>query len=687
MAKTLYLCEKPDQGRIISKALGGGSKAEGGIEGDTWIVTWAFGHLLSPCMPEDYDPELKKWSWDSLPIVPEKFRFKPRDGGAGKQVSKIRAFAKKAGEIVIATDADREGELIAYEILNDIKWQGATRRLWLSDLTLPAVQAALARLRAADETKPLYWAAMARTYADWIVGMNMSRAATLKLAAYGAKPMSVGRVQTPVLGMIVDLERKITNFKPEDYFEITATVATDKGALRMRYVPPAEHRLKERTKAEALRAAIEGTKGPLTAKTEAKSEGPPPLFHLSALQQACNRKFAWSADKTLKVLQGLYETHQVLTYPRTDCAALPEEHKTNIGPIAANLVALPQFAGLASMLSSPKARGHVYNDAKVTAHHAIVPTLKAPNLAALSADEQKLYDLVARHWIAAHLPDMEYLQTSITMPAGGVVLRASGRQITKEGWRVAFSKGSTSDEDEEEEGGDDTDQVLPPITSGDIGTVTKAALDAKKTKPPARFTEATLLRAMENVAAFVDDPAAKKTLKDTSGIGTPATRANVIETLKTRAYIVIKKKQISPTETAFALIDSMRKVAPDYANPVMTARWEDVLEEIAKGRNIVKPFVDGIAQAVRRDVDALKSADIQRMGGGTKGPGPGSAGRIEGDWKAAIAQGTPITVAYDDREKAKGLGARWDGDRKSWVIPKGVDSAAFQKAGFLKEKA
>jgi DNA topoisomerase-3 len=271
------------------------------------------------------------------------------------------------------------------------------------------------------------------------------------------------------------------------------------------------------------------------------------------------------------------------------------------------------------------------------------------------------------------------------MDANGVLLKASGRQITKEGWRVAFAQGAKDEEEEEEESsGDDSNQVLPPIKTGDIGTVTKAVLDAKKTKPPARFTEATLLKAMENVAAFVDDPAAKKTLKETSGIGTPATRANVIETLKERAYIVIKKKQISPTETAFALIDSLRKVAPDYANPVMTARWEDVLEEIASGKNLVKPFVDGIASAVRKDVDALKGSDLARMGGGGKPGAAPSPGRIEGDWKAAIAEGTPLTVPFDSRDKAKALGARWDGDRKVWVVPKGVDAAPFKAAGFMK---
>ncbi len=234
---TVYLCEKPDQGRIIAKALGGGQKTQGGIIGPGWGITWGFGHLLTPYMPHDYNADFKRWEWDHLPIVPEKFLFKAKDGMANKQLSSIRKFFKDATEIIISTDADREGELIAYEILNEMKWKGVTKRLWLSDLTIPAVQKALASLRDAKETKPLYWAAAARTYADWIVGLNLSRAATLKLAARGGKPMSVGRVQTPVLAMIVDLERKIKNFKPEDYFEIKASVSAVSGSLIMRYAP------------------------------------------------------------------------------------------------------------------------------------------------------------------------------------------------------------------------------------------------------------------------------------------------------------------------------------------------------------------------------------------------------------------------------------------------------------------
>lgn len=690
----LYLCEKPDQGRIIAKALGGGQKSDGGIVGPDWAVTWGFGHLLTPYMPHDYDEALKKWSWDPLPIVPPKFLFKPTGPSAAKQIAKIDKLMKGASEVIISTDPDREGELIAYEILNRLKWSGRTKRLWLSDLTTPAVQKALANLKDAAETKPLYWAAMARTYADWIVGMNMSRAATLKLAAYGAKPMSVGRVQTPVLGLIVDRERKIVGFMPEDYFELVADVNTANGSLKMRHAPSVDKRIMDRAKAEAMRTQADGAKGPISVKTEAKKQAPPPLFDLSGLQQECNKKFGWSADKTSKVMQALYETHQFLTYPRTDSTALPEDHKRSIPTIANNLSALPQLKHLTGAMQSPVQRSTVYNDKKVTAHHAIVPTHKTPDLSALSADETKLFLAVCKRWISAHMPDMEYLQTSISFDANGIPFKASGRQITKEGWKDAFKVASgPADEDEDEADASDKnaedDQALPSLTDGEPAQAQNTKIDSKRTKPPSRFTESTLLQYMENIGAHVEDAAAKKILKATSGIGTPATRANTIETLKARDYIKVKKKQLHPTETAFTLIDAMRKVAPAYADPVMTARWEDVLEEIAGGQDKVKPFVGGIAGAVKDDVAAIKGADVKRMEGAPragnkfKGPKPGDAGHIEGDWKVAIKEGTALKVAFEKKDEAKKLGARWDGDRKSWVAPKGKDLEPFKKAGML----
>lgn len=691
---TLYLCEKPDQGRNIAKALGGGRKAEGGITGNGWSVTWGFGHLLTPYMPHDYDEDLKRWEWEPLPIVPPKFLFKAKDGMAKKQINNIRKFFKNAGEVVISTDADREGELIAYEILNELKWNGPTKRLWLSDLTLPAVQKALSALRDASETKPLYWAAMARTYADWIVGMNMSRAATLKLAAPGAKPMSVGRVQTPVLAMIVDLERKIEKFKPEDYFEITAKVQAASGTVAMRYAPPPEKRIKDQAQANALLAKVKGAQGPLSVKTEAKKQAPPALLDLNALQQECNSRFGWSADKSLKVMQALYETHHALTYPRTDCQVLPEEHKANIPTIAGHLSKVPEFSHLLSEHAQTEmtgmTRGSVYNDKKVTAHHAIVPTNQATDVSALTSDEKKLYLLVSRHWLAAHMPDMEYLQTTIGMDANGVPLKASGRQITKTGWKAAFQSPSGKEEDAAEEDGageEEANANLPPLKDGETGTVSDANLDKKKTKPPQRFTEKSLLQAMKNVAAYVEDSAAKKKLKETSGIGTPATRANVIETLKARDYIRIKKRQLTPTETAFVLIDAMRATAPGYADPAMTAQWEDVLEMISKAENmdLMKKFVGGIASVVKTDVAAIKNSGIKRMAGdGKKKGGKTFTGpKLDGDWKAKIAKGTPLKVPFDDKDKAKEMGARWDGDRKTWVVPEGVDQTPFKSAGWL----
>ena len=684
--KTLYIFEKPDQGRIVAQARGGGSKTQGGIDGADWVITWGFGHLMSPYMPQDYDASLKAWEWDPLPIIPEKFLFKPKDANATRQIGAIRKMVSKAREIVVATDADREGELIAYEIINEIRWKGPIRRLWISDLTLDAVQSALRNLKPGEETKPLYHAALARTYADWIVGMNMSRAATLKLAPPGSKPFSIGRVQTPVLALIVDLEREIRNFKPQDYFEISANVETASGNLVMRYAPPPEKRVTERKKIEAALERVKEAQGPLSAKTEKKTQAPPALMDLNALQQNANQDFGWSAEKALKVLQALYEEHQIVTYPRTDCRVLPEDHKNNIPTIAGNLDATLDIPEVATVKTSPKIRAATYNDKKVTAHHAIVPTLKKADLSSLSSDESRLYTMICKSWIASHLDDMEYLQTQISMDANGVPLKASGHQITKEGWSSIYRKASASHEtgdatenDQDDETAVPDNQKLPPIKDGETGAVRKAWIDSKKTTPPKRFNEKTLLQAMKNIANHVKDEKARKILRETSGIGTPATRANIIETLKAREYIAIKKKQITPTDTAFTVIDAMRSVAPAYSDPVMTSRWEDALEEIARGSqsDLHIRFVKGIAKIVREDVGRLRDSGLQRAQPSQKQKSASKKPR-----KPTKVSGTELKVPFEQREEAKKLGARWDGTRKSWVLPDGGDIKPFKDKGW-----
>lgn len=696
---TLYLCEKPDQGRIVARALGGGTAKQGAIScpGNV-VVTWARGHLLMPFMPQDYDPALARWSWDTLPIVPSPFRFRPRDDDSARQMKVIAEALRGAAKVVIATDADREGELIAYEILLQLKWNGPIERLWLSDLTLPAVQKALRNLKPGAETRPLFHAALARCCADYLVGINMTRAATLKLRQGSGKPLSIGRVQTPVLALIVRLERKLQNFKPEDYFELVAEVATAGGhSLRMRHAPPPEKRILDKAKADALAKRATGAAGPLRVKTEDKKTAPPPLFDLNLLQQAANARYGWSAEHTLKIAQALYETYQATTYPRTDSSALPVEHKQNVPTLLKHLLALPEFAHLSPALARPILRDTVYDDAKVTAHHAIVPTLQATDPARLPPDERRLFLLICRHYLAAHLPDYAYKSTTIQLDANGVLFVARGNQPVFAGWKDAFAKAAAEDaadvKDEKKDDEEDEAATLPPVADGERGTARKVEVVAKKTTPPSRFTEKTLLQAMKNIANYVEDPAAKKRLKQTSGIGTSATRAGIIETLKQREYIVVRKRQLVPTETGMSLIASIEATIPRYADPAETANWEDVLEDIAQSKASWKDFVLKIAKMVDGDLATLRTKEgLQRIDASKnqtpKEPGGAQArkGTGRGKKKSAPATSdreTPLKVAYDDREAAKRLGARWDSARRIWVAPAGSDLEAFRAAGFL----
>ena len=713
----LYLCEKPDQARTVAKALGNPQAKDGYIlADDNSVVTWAFGHLLEPKMPEDYNPDLKAWNWETLPFIPSPFEFKTRDARSQKQFRVISELFKKAGEIIVSTDADREGELIAYEIITQLRWKGPIRRLWLSDLTLPAVKKALAALRPGDETKPLYYAALARMCSDFLVGINMTRGATLKLRAPGGgKALSIGRVQTPTLALIVRQERKILTFKPTDYFELLAEVVTREGhVLRMRFAPPPEKRILDRSRAEALAQQASGGRGALSVEVEEKTQAPPALFDLNLLQQAANTAFGWSADHTLKIAQSLYDGtngagEALLTYPRTDSSALPEEHTANIAPILSHLLRQPDLAHLRASCAKPLVRKSVYNDEKVTAHHAIVPTAHPADLSKLSGDERQLYMLVSRTFIASHLPDHRYMATSVGFDSNGVPFRATGRQPTVSGWKEAF-QGGPSLEDKDEAGEDDeAKSPLPPVKDGDAAAARQVQVEKKTTTPPKRFTEKSLLQAMKNIAAYVEDAAAKQRLREKSGIGTPATRAGIIETLKARDYIKVQKRQLVPTDTAMSLIESIESAIPDYADPAQTAAWEDVLEAIELGKATAPRFIEAIAAKVRSDLATLKDrADLKQVAGGATRRPQGSQGGQSGgprrpqsggqgggqggpprprmsddERKAALSKGTPLKVSFGDKDKAKQLGAVWDGDRKVWVAPAGADLTAFRNAGFV----
>lgn len=595
----LYLCEKPSQAGDIATVLGGRQRREGYYDTADGRVTWCFGHLLEQAAPEDYNPEWKSWNLDLLPIRPPTWRVQGRKE-AGAQLKVIQQLLKGTSELVIATDADREGEMIAREVLEHFGFRGPIQRLWLSALDPESVKRALSKLKPGRETEPLYRAALARSRADWLVGLNLTRAATVVLGN-GSGVLSVGRVQTPTLALVVRRDEAIENFKPRDYYELVADVAAGEHRLTLRHAPPEDDRLYDRAAAEALAQRAQGARGPLKVISERKHQAPPKLFSLLTLQAVANKKWGWSADKTLDVAQALYETHKATTYPRSDCPHLPNEQEADVPVILAHLAGVPELAPLATV-ATPVIRKSVFDSKKITAHHAIVPTTAPAPWDKMGEDERVLYLLIARHYLAALYPDHEYQETRVALDANAVPFKATGRVPLVAGWKTVFGADvDDADDDKEKE----TPATLPPVRDGDAAHATHVVVDAKRTTPPARYTEGTLLKDMAAIAKYVDDPALKARLKESSGIGTEATRASILEILKKRGFLVPKGKTILSSETGRALI---HRLPAALADPGETALWEDRLEAIVAGQESVEGFLTGIDAKVAAQLVELKNA-------------------------------------------------------------------------------
>lgn len=595
----LWLCEKPSQAKDIANALGKCSRKDGYIETALGNVTWCFGHLLQMANPEDYDSGLKSWNLESLPIIPAQWKMLPRRDAA-KQLKVIAALLKQATEVIISTDADREGEAIGRELLDHYKYKGPIKRLWLSALDEKSIKRAIEKIKPGAETAPLYQAAMARARADWLTGINLTRAATIAMGN-NSGVLSVGRVQTPTLALVVRRDLAIEAFTPRVFYELVAEVATDAGALQMRHARPStpeDKRIYSRDAAEVLAAQAKiDPFSPLAVSTDRKRQDPPKLFSLSELQKAANAKWGWTADATLKVVQSLYETHKATTYPRSDCSFLPEEQKADIPVILNNLAMLESLK--AHALVKPQIRDAVFNSAKVTAHHAIIPTTAPARLEAMSEDERKAFFLIASHYVAALMPDYVYDRTTVSMDANGVEFKASGQITIAPGWRALLSLQGETEGDT---------QPLPPVQNGDTGHFTSSKIDEKQSKAPARYTEGTLIADMAAIAKFVEDPAVKARLKETSGIGTEATRASIIEVLKKRHYFTVKGKQIVSSEAGRALI----KALPDrLADPAETAAWEDRLEAVAHGGEDFNRFVSEIGEQTRQMLSLIQTSGQQ----------------------------------------------------------------------------
>ena len=583
--KTLVIAEKPSVGRDIARVLGCKRQADGALEGSQYIVTWGLGHLVELADPEGYDPKYKDWKMEDLPMMPEPFKLEVI-GQTAKQFKVVRnqIYRKDVGEIVIATDAGREGELVARLILKKAGTDKPLKRLWISSVTDKAIREGFAHLRDGREYEPLYDAAMCRAEADWLVGINATRALTCK---YNAQ-LSCGRVQTPTLAIIAKREKEIREFVPKPYYGLTA-YGTPAVTLTWRDEKSGSYRSFDKNRIASLEKALRGKDGVVTeVKRTAKRTSAPLLYDLTELQREANRRFHYSAKETLNIMQRLYENHKVLTYPRTDSRYLSSDIVPTLKERLRACGTGP-YRKLAGRLLNQTftAKASFVNDAKVSDHHAIIPTEQFVSLEHMTIDERRIYDLVVRRFLAVLYPPFEYEQVSLTVDIGGEMFAAGGKTVKSSGWKEVYEADGDDWEDEEtgrdlEAGKAVREQKLPSIAKGDHFTGLHFAITEGKTKPPAPFTEATLLSAMENPAAYMEsgDKAMAKTLGETGGLGTVATRADIIEKLFKSFLLEKRGEDIFLTSKAKQLLEL---VPEDLRKPELTADWEMRLSKIAKG--------------------------------------------------------------------------------------------------------
>ena len=574
--KSLVIAEKPSVARDIARVLKCNKNINGAIEGDRYIVTWGLGHLVTLADPEDYDKKYKEWKMEDLPMVPDVFKLEVI-GQTAKQYHAVKAqiHRQDVGEIIIATDAGREGELVARLILKKAGSNKPIKRLWISSVTDKAIREGFAHLKDGREYDSLYDAAMCRAEADWLVGINATRALTCK---YNAQ-LSCGRVQTPTLAMIAKREADIRSFVPKPYYGLQAR----KGGLVFTWQNRASggYSTFDRQMAQDLLTRLKGENGVVDeVRRTPKKTSAPLLYDLTELQRDANKRFNYSAKETLNIMQRLYENHKVLTYPRTDSRyltsdilpTLKERLKTcAVGPYRT-------LAGRLTMQALP-AKPFFVDNSKVSDHHAIIPTEQFVQLDHMTIDERRIYDLVVRRFLAVMYPPFEYEQTSLVIKVGGESFVARGKIVKDQGWKAAYE--NLQDEDEEDEK-EVREQQLPDLKKGDVIGNLGISVTEGRTKPPAPFNEATLLSAMENPVAYMEsrDKELARTLGETGGLGTVATRADIIEKLFSSFLLEKRGKDIYLTSKAKQLLEL---VPGDLKKPELTADWETKLSKIAKG--------------------------------------------------------------------------------------------------------
>src|ERR671918_537870 len=616
MGKTLVIAEKPSVGRDLAGALPGAfkqSKDKTHLVGDDYVITWAVGHLVGLADPETYDEKLKKWKFDHLPIVPQKFRLVPNDDKAKKQLRAVHKLMKdpEVDTIVNACDAGREGELIFAYTYETAGVQKPVKRLWLNSMTRKAIEAAFGELREGEEMRLLEEAARSRSEADWLVGMNATRAATIRLRAAFDGAVSLGRVQTPTLALVARREEEIRAFKPEPYWLVEAKFAAS-GERRYsgRYL--GGKRLPAETEAVAIVEAVRDQAGEITKLEKSEQrEQPQLLYDLTSLQRHANSMYGFSARRTLAAAQRLYEEHKALTYPRTNSRFLTGDMIGEIKPTAELVGRGAQYRrGAEYVLSLDKLPlGRVVNDQKVQDHHAIIPTRSEHDLGRMGQDELKVYDLVAKRFLAIFHPEAVYERTRVETTVVEHVFRTSGRRLIEPGWKGVYGEEADQPRGDDDSGGD---QLLPKLEQGETVQTLSVESLRKETQPPRRFTDASLLAAMETAGKEVEDAELREAMKD-SGIGTPATRASIIERLVDVGYLEREGRALHATEKGIQVVRLLN--GHQLTSAELTGDWERRLGLIERGEDTRPAFMHDIAKFVTdtvQELDKLKGVQIER---------------------------------------------------------------------------
>ncbi|HWA37323.1 MAG TPA: DNA topoisomerase III [Burkholderiales bacterium] len=612
MGKKLIIAEKPSVAADIARALGGFARKSDYFESDDYVLSSAVGHLLELVLPESHDVKKGKWSFAKLPVIPPHFELAPIEKSEDRLNLLLRLMKRKDVDgLVNACDAGREGELIFRYLVQHAKNRKPIERLWLQSMTQQSIREGFKRLRPDKELLPLADAAKSRSEADWLVGINGTRAMTAFNSKEGGFYLTtVGRVQTPTLAILVDREDKIRAFEARDYWEVHARFAAKAGDYPGRWFDPAfkkdedaerkPERVWDAKRAAAIAAACEGKKGIATEESKPSTQLSPLLFDLTSLQREANGRFGFPARMTLSLAQALYEKHKVLTYPRTDSRALPEDYIPTVKDTLKELSGTDAFGTFARQIlkqSWVKPNKRIFDNTKISDHFAIIPTLQTPKH--LNEAEQKLYDMVVRRFLAVFFPAAEYLQTTRITKVAEHHFKTEGRVLLSAGWLAIYGRAAGEDE-----------KTLPAIEAAESVRVLEVAPQANQTKPPPRFTEATLLSAMEGAGKFVDDDELREAM-EAKGLGTPATRAAIIEGLIREEYVHREGRELVPTPKAFSLLFALHMLhIVELASPELTGEWEHKLKLIEQGKLTRDDFMKEISELVRKVVGMIKTGEI-----------------------------------------------------------------------------